>query len=62
MWGLPPKPRLQDRYQYMGFISSGTYGRVYKAIGVGDGATSGSGKTGAVYAIKKYVLAFSASE
>jgi len=53
MWGLPPKPRLQDRYQYVGFISSGTYGRVYKAVGVDDGAGSGTGGRGAVYAIKK---------
>jgi len=62
MWGLPPKPRLQDRYQYIGFISSGTYGRVYKAVGVGDGNAGGTGETGPVYAIKKYVLAFHAFE
>ena len=53
MWGLPSKPRLQDRYHYVGFISSGTYGRVYKAVGVGDNGSSGGGGEGAVYAIKK---------
>lgn len=27
------KVRVNDRYQVIGFISSGTYGRVYKAVG-----------------------------
>jgi len=50
MWGLSPKSRLQDRYQFIGFISSGTYGRVYKAVSLigvqGD------------FAIKKYVYCY----
>ncbi|KAL2204335.1 Serine/threonine-protein kinase SSN3 [Sarocladium strictum] len=28
-----PKVRVADRYRIVGFISSGTYGRVYKAVG-----------------------------
>ncbi|KAI9730821.1 MAG: cyclin-dependent protein kinase [Cirrosporium novae-zelandiae] len=31
--GYVPKFRLQDKYSIMGFISSGTYGRVYKVCG-----------------------------
>ena len=27
------KVRVRDRYNVVGFISSGTYGRVYKALG-----------------------------
>ena len=39
------KVRSLDRYKVVGFISSGTYGRVYKAIGC-------NGQTGD-FAIKK---------
>lgn len=45
--GHQPKRRLQDHYRITGFISSGTYGRVFKAEGV-------NGSPG-VYAIKKSV-------
>ena len=31
--GYISKVKVQDRYNVVGFISSGTYGRVYKAIG-----------------------------
>ena len=31
--GYTSKVRVRDRYHIVGFISSGTYGRVYKAIG-----------------------------
>lgn len=31
--GYTSKVRVKDRYQVIGFISSGTYGRVYKAVG-----------------------------
>jgi cyclin-dependent kinase 8/11 len=30
--GYTSKVRVQDRYKVVGFISSGTYGRVYKAV------------------------------
>lgn len=40
------RKRIYDRYKIIGFISSGTYGRVYKAQGK-------SGQTGE-FAIKKY--------
>jgi hypothetical protein len=39
---------VRDRYHIVGFISSGTYGRVYKAIGK-------NGQKGE-FAIKKYVF------
>ena len=45
--GYRSKVRVQDRYKVVGFISSGTYGRVYKAIGI-------NGQVGE-FAIKKYV-------
>ena len=48
------KVRVLDRYKVVGFISSGTYGRVYKAIGV-------NGQIGD-FAIKKCVPAFFASD
>ena len=41
------KVRVQDRYKVVGFISSGTYGRVYKAVGI-------NGQIGE-FAIKKCV-------
>ncbi|PTB71042.1 kinase-like protein, partial [Trichoderma longibrachiatum ATCC 18648] len=31
--GYQPKARVTERYRIIGFISSGTYGRVYKAVG-----------------------------
>ena len=31
--GYTSKVRALDRYKVVGFISSGTYGRVYKAVG-----------------------------
>lgn len=50
---MPPmvyknKVRVRDRYRIVGFISSGTYGRVYKAVGW-------NGQTGD-FAIKKYTI------
>ena len=42
------KVRVRDKYRIVGFISSGTYGRVYKAVGW-------NGQTGD-FAIKKYGL------
>ena len=45
--GYTSKVRVLDRYEVVGFISSGTYGRVYKAVGV-------KGQSGE-FAIKKYV-------
>ena len=39
------KVHVLDRYKIVGFISSGTYGRVYKAVGI-------NGVEG-VFAIKK---------
>ncbi|KAI9812931.1 MAG: cyclin-dependent protein kinase [Pycnora praestabilis] len=44
--GYISKVRVQDRYKVIGFISSGTYGRVYKAQGR-------NGQTGE-FAIKKF--------
>lgn len=44
--GYQSKVRVIDRYKVIGFISSGTYGRVYKAVGR-------SGQTGE-FAIKKF--------
>ena len=34
--GYTSKVRVLDRYKVVGFISSGTYGRVYKAVGVNE--------------------------
>ena len=45
--GYTSKVRVNERYKVIGFISSGTYGRVYKAVGR-------SGQTGE-FAIKKSV-------
>ncbi|KAJ5293636.1 hypothetical protein PENANT_c002G00384 [Penicillium antarcticum] len=44
--GYTSKVRVRDRYHIVGFISSGTYGRVYKALGK-------NGKKGE-FAIKKF--------
>jgi cyclin-dependent kinase 8/11 len=44
--GYANKKRVYDRYKIIGFISSGTYGRVYKAKGR-------DGRPGE-FAIKKY--------
>lgn len=46
--GYTSKVRVLDRYKVVGFISSGTYGRVYKAVGH-------NGMAGE-FAIKKFVL------
>ena len=45
--GYTSKVRVLDRYEVVGFISSGTYGKVYKAVGV-------KGQSGE-FAIKKCV-------
>ena len=43
---------VQSKYNFLGFISSGTYGRVYKVQSKdADGSRSGSGK---IYAAKKF--------
>ena len=48
--GYASKVRVLDRYKVVGFISSGTYGRVYKAVGH-------NGMVGE-FAIKKFVQIF----
>ncbi len=45
--GYKSKVKVLDRYKVVGFISSGTYGRVYKAVGH-------NGQSGE-FAIKKFV-------
>ena len=45
--GYTSKVRVLDRYKVVGFISSGTYGRVYKAVGHNEMAGE--------FAIKKFV-------
>lgn len=50
--GYTSKKRVHDRYRIIGFISSGTYGRVFKAVGL-------NGQVGE-FAIKKFVAAFRA--
>jgi hypothetical protein len=45
--GYTSKVHIRERYHIVGFISSGTYGRVYKALGK-------NGKKGE-FAIKKLV-------
>ncbi|KAH6897321.1 kinase-like domain-containing protein [Thelonectria olida] len=45
--GYQPKVRITDKYRIVGFISSGTYGRVYKAVGR-------NGKPVGEFAIKKF--------
>lgn len=45
--GYTSKVRVRDKYHIVGFISSGTYGRVYKAV-------AKDGRKGE-FAIKKYV-------
>ncbi|KAI9162929.1 Serine/threonine-protein kinase SSN3 [Paramyrothecium foliicola] len=47
-----PKVRVTDRYRIVGFISSGTYGRVYKATSRGIGADGRP--VGSEVAIKKF--------
>ncbi len=44
---------VQSKYSIQGFISSGTYGRVYKARERGSGDTN-SGVEPKMYAIKKF--------
>ena len=48
--GYKSKVRVLDRYKVVGFISSGTYGRVYKAVGH-------NGQSGE-FAIKKFGFFF----
>ena len=43
-----PKNKLSDDYHITGFISSGTYGRVFKAVKLKEDSTT--------VAIKRYVL------
>ncbi|KAL7957818.1 Pkinase domain-containing protein [Trichoderma compactum] len=66
--GYQPKARVTERYRIIGFISSGTYGRVYKAVSrasngegiavvrTSSGLTpaSGSGQAPIEVAIKKF--------
>ncbi|KID84971.1 Serine/threonine-protein kinase SSN3, partial [Metarhizium majus ARSEF 297] len=60
-----PRLRVMDRYRIVGFISSGTYGRVYKAVSrvstvavrtttTPSGASSSSATAGQEVAIKKF--------
>lgn len=60
-----PRLRVMDRYRIVGFISSGTYGRVYKAVSrvnmvavrtsaSAAGASSSNATTGQEVAIKKF--------
>ncbi|KAF8318112.1 Pkinase-domain-containing protein [Clavulina sp. PMI_390] len=44
------RPSVRSKYAILGFISSGTYGRVYKAQAYNKDGTLGSG----IYAIKKF--------
>ncbi|OAA50871.1 Serine/threonine-protein kinase domain protein [Beauveria brongniartii RCEF 3172] len=55
--GYQPKARVTERYRIVGFISSGTYGRVYKAVNRNNIVTSTNGApvpTGHEVAIKKF--------
>ncbi|KOS22755.1 Serine/threonine-protein kinase SSN3 [Escovopsis weberi] len=65
--GYTPKVRVTERYRIIGFISSGTYGRVYKAISrvgpngsgvaamkTSSGTVSSANAGGAEVAIKKF--------
>lgn len=44
------RPSVRSKYSIIGFISSGTYGRVYKAQAI----SQKDGSLGAIYAIKKF--------
>jgi len=44
------RPAVRSKYTIIGFISSGTYGRVYKA----QALAGKDGAPGAIYAIKKF--------
>lgn len=48
---LPGRRKIRDHYDVVGFISSGTYGRVYKAVHKGQ-STDNDSKAQA-FAIKK---------
>ncbi|PHH62129.1 hypothetical protein CDD81_7560 [Ophiocordyceps australis] len=54
--GFQSRKRVTDRYRIIGFISSGTYGRVYKAVSrsVGGEASSPQIAAGIEVAIKKF--------
>ncbi|TQV95409.1 meiotic mRNA stability protein kinase UME5 [Cordyceps javanica] len=55
--GYQPKVRVTERYRIVGFISSGTYGRVYKAVNRANITTSTNGTPvpmGHEVAIKKF--------
>lgn len=54
-----PQRHINDHYEIVGFISSGTYGRVYKAVSKRNGpavkpAKHPSGRTIEAFAIKKF--------
>ncbi|KAK3181579.1 cyclin-dependent protein kinase [Lecanicillium sp. MT-2017a] len=55
--GYQPKARVTERYRIVGFISSGTYGRVYKAVSRTSISAGGHGPpspAGHEVAIKKF--------
>ncbi|PHH90949.1 hypothetical protein CDD83_2156 [Cordyceps sp. RAO-2017] len=54
--GFQPRARVTERYRIVGFISSGTYGRVYKAV-----SRSGGTATGAVVAARHHAAASAAA-
>jgi hypothetical protein len=59
------KVKIGQKYNIIGFISSGTYGRVYKAVEKNPrGDTSspvGTSSTKELYAIKKYAASLNCS-
>lgn len=48
------RPRVKDKYKILGFISSGTYGRVYKAMPKGASDMTNKDRQQPLYAIKKF--------
>jgi cyclin-dependent kinase 8/11 len=54
--GYSSKVKVADKYQIVGFISSGTYGRVYKAVAkttAGEIVSPNGAPQREMYAIKK---------